>query len=90
MEPFWRHLFMATLTIKNMPDELYQDLKQQAMMNHRSLNSEAIVSLALVVNKNRVSAENVLLKARALRVKENPTIVLTDEVIKNAKEEGRR
>jgi len=80
---------MATLTIKNMPDALYQDLKQQALMNHRSLNSEAIVSLTLVVNKNRGSAENILLKARALRVNENPIINLTDEVINNAKQQGR-
>ena len=80
---------MATLTIKNMPDALYQDLKQQAMMNHRSLNSEAIVSLTLVVNKNRSSPENILLKARALRVSENPVIALTDEVIQDAKQQGR-
>ncbi len=80
---------MATLTIKNMPDALYQDLKQQAMLNHRSLNSEAIFSLALVVNKNRASAQNILLKARALRVKENQSIALTDEVINNAKQQDR-
>lgn len=80
---------MATLTIKNMPDALYQDLKQQAMLNHRSLNSEAIVSLTLVVNKNRVSAQNILLKARTLRIKENPIVDLTDEVINNAKQKGR-
>lgn len=80
---------MATLTIKNMPDALYQDLKQQAMLNHRSLNSEAIVSLALVVNKNRTSAQNILSNARAIRVKENPIIELTDEIINNAKQQGR-
>ena len=46
MESFWMYKFMATLTIKNMHVALYQDLKHQAMLNHRSLNSEAIVSLA--------------------------------------------
>ena len=80
---------MATLTIKNMPDALYQDLKQQTMLNHRSLNSEAIVSLTLFMNKSRASAQNILLNARALRVKENPIIDLTDEVINNAKQQGR-
>ncbi len=74
---------MATLTIKNMPDTLYQSLKKQAMLNHRSLNREAIVSLTLVVNKTPTSAQNILLKARALRVKENPIMALTDEVIHN-------
>ena len=80
---------MATLTIKNMPDTLYQDLKQQAMLNHRSLNSEAIVSLTLVVNKNRASTKNILSNARAFRVKENPNIEFTDEVINKAKQQGR-
>lgn len=80
---------MATLTIKNMPDALYQELKQQAILNHRSLNSEAIVSLTMVVNKNRTSPQHILLKARALRVKENPIIELTDEVINNVKQQGR-
>jgi plasmid stability protein len=80
---------MATLTIKNMPDELYRDLKQQAKRNHRSLNSEAIVGLTLVVNQDRTSSQNILLKARALRVKKNSIIELTDEVIKQAKDEGR-
>jgi len=89
MEPFWRYGIMATLTIKNMPDALYQDLKQQAMLNHRSLNSEAIVSLTLIVNRSSASAQNILLKARALRVKENTVIDLTDEVINHAKQQGR-
>lgn len=83
------YLFMATLTIKNMPDALYQSLKQQALLNHRSLNSEAIVSLTLVVNKNRASAQNILLNARALRVKKNALVDLTDEVINNTKQQGR-
>jgi plasmid stability protein len=80
---------MATLTIKNMPDALYQDLKQQALMNHRSLNSEAIFILNLVVNKNQQSTPHILAKARAIRVKANQVIHLTEEVIKQAKEEGR-
>ncbi len=80
---------MATLTIKNMPDDLYQDLKQQAILHRRSLNSEAIVSLALVVNKSSANAQNILLKARVLRVKENPIIDLTEEILNNAKQQGR-
>ena len=33
---------MATLTLKNVPDELYRRLKARAARNHRSLNREAI------------------------------------------------
>jgi len=80
---------MATLTIKNMPDMLYQDLKKQAKANHRSLNSEAIVSLALVVNRSNASAHDILLNARTLRIKENKMIKLTDEIINQAKTQGR-
>jgi len=32
----------TTLTLKNIPDELYGRLKQAAEVHHRSLNSEVI------------------------------------------------
>jgi plasmid stability protein len=38
---------MATLTLKNVPDELYGRLKRQAERNARSLNREAIQLLSL-------------------------------------------
>ena len=33
---------MATLTLKNVPDDLHRRLKSRAERNHRSLNREAI------------------------------------------------
>jgi antitoxin FitA len=36
---------MATITIKNIPDRIYQKLKAQAKLRHRSLNSEIIYNL---------------------------------------------
>ena len=36
---------MATLTIKNLPDEIYAALTKTAKLNRRSINSEAIVRL---------------------------------------------
>ena len=36
---------MATLTLKNLPDELHALLKQSAERNRRSLNSEVLVRL---------------------------------------------
>ncbi|MCX7115774.1 MAG: Arc family DNA-binding protein [Gammaproteobacteria bacterium] len=80
---------MATLTIKNVPELLYKELKQKAANNHRSLNSEAIVSLLHAVHQPSVSASTVLLKARELRVKENISIKLNDKIIHDAKNEGR-
>jgi plasmid stability protein len=36
---------MVTLTLKNIPDELHQLLKQSAARNRRSLNSEILARL---------------------------------------------
>ena len=36
---------MVTLTIKNIPEELYERLKIQAKINHRSINKEVCTSL---------------------------------------------
>lgn len=36
---------MATITLKNIPDRLYQRLKYFAKLHHRSLNSEIIFNL---------------------------------------------
>lgn len=36
---------MATLTIKNLPDELYAQLKARAAEHRRSINSEAILAV---------------------------------------------
>jgi plasmid stability protein len=39
---------MATLTIRNLPDELHETLKLRAKRNRRSLNQEVIAELAAV------------------------------------------
>ncbi|HEX2095407.1 MAG TPA: Arc family DNA-binding protein [Longimicrobiaceae bacterium] len=44
---------MANLTVKNIPDELYEQLKRRAAENRRSLNSEAIVCLEQAVAEHR-------------------------------------
>ena len=36
---------MATITLKNIPEELHRELKKRAEENHRSLNKEIIVTL---------------------------------------------
>ena len=40
---------MATLTLKNVPDDLYQRLKAQAAAHRRSLNQEAIAQLQAAI-----------------------------------------
>ncbi len=57
----------TTLTLKNIPDEVYERLKSSAEMHHRSLNSEAIVCLESVLMPGRLPVSERLARARALR-----------------------
>lgn len=57
----------TTLTLKNIPDELYERLKASAETHRRSLNSEAIVCLESVLIPGRVTVSERLARARALR-----------------------
>jgi antitoxin FitA len=57
----------ATLTLKNLPDEVYARLKASAESHRRSLNSEAIVCLESVLLPERFDANEHLARARALR-----------------------
>ena len=57
----------TTLTLKNIPDEVYQRLKASAESHRRSLNSEAIVCLESVLLPGRIGPKERLARARALR-----------------------
>lgn len=57
----------TTLTLKNIPDAVYERLKASADAHRRSLNSEAIVCLESVLLPSRVDAAERLARARALR-----------------------
>lgn len=57
----------TTLTLKNIPDEVYQRLKAAAETHRRSLNSEAIVCLESVLLPGRIDPGERLARARALR-----------------------
>lgn len=57
----------TTLTLKNIPDELYERLKDSAAMHRRSLNSEAIVCLESMLLPRRIEPAERIARARALR-----------------------
>lgn len=57
----------TTLTLKNIPDEVYERLKAAAAAHRRSLNSEAIVCLESVLLPAKVSPAERLARVRALR-----------------------
>ena len=80
---------MATITIKGIPDDLYQELKLRAERNHRSINSEMIFLIEQAVRKTRVrSVEDVIARARVLR-DAAPNVYVTDEALEAAINEGR-
>lgn len=79
---------MPALTIKNIPDDLYKELKYVAKQHHRSINSEVIVCLKRSLFPKRASPEDRLNSIQSLRSQITPNII-TEEDIDNAINEGR-
>ena len=80
---------MANLTIKNIPEELYQRLKTSAKLNRRSMNSEILVCLEQVLLKPELDRTTMLQRIRQVRAQSNRNL-LTDEQILKLKNEGRQ
>lgn len=57
----------TTLTLKNIPDDVYERLKASAQCHRRSLNSEAIDCLETVLMPGRLTPSERLARARVLR-----------------------
>ena len=79
---------MATITLKNIPTELYSKLKVSAQVNRRSINSEAIICLEKVLLSRRRSVEEVIEDARRLR-EMTASYMLTQEELEEMINEGR-
>ena len=82
---------MATVTLKNVPEELVRTLKRQAKQNRRSLNQEALARLesSLAEAPRRSGAQTVkTLERLHQRLAGLPP--LTDRFLNRAKGEGRR
>ncbi|MDO9238278.1 MAG: Arc family DNA-binding protein [Aquabacterium sp.] len=71
----------TTLTLKNIPNELYGRLKAAAEAHRRSLNSEALVCLELVLLPQRMPMEDRLARARELRQALPATSFKADDII---------
>ncbi|MYN06965.1 FitA-like ribbon-helix-helix domain-containing protein [Pseudoduganella aquatica] len=57
----------TTLTLKNIPDAVYDSLKLAAAAHRRSLNSEAIVCLESVLLPTKIMPSERIARARELR-----------------------
>ncbi|MGB4870485.1 MAG: hypothetical protein WBP47_10555, partial [Candidatus Promineifilaceae bacterium] len=74
---------MATITIKNIPDDLYADLKRIATANRRSINSQIIVSIEQAVQSAHLETEQALDQIRVLR-EATAVYPLTDDLLDQA------
>jgi len=79
---------MATITLKNIPDDLYDRLKKVAALQRRSINSQIIVCIEHAVGGKRPSTSELLTRARALRQGLQGPPLAHDE-IDRAKRQGR-
>jgi len=79
---------MPALTIKNIPTDLYNELKSVASKHHRSINSEVIVRLKHTLFPSKISPDDFLYNVQKLR-SSIPENVITTEDIENSIEEGR-
>jgi plasmid stability protein len=78
----------TTLTLKNIPDAVYERLKTAAAMHRRSLNSEAIVCLEAVLLPTKLAPSERLARARELRAALPKQNILAED-IDAAKRDGR-
>jgi plasmid stability protein len=91
MVPKWNHIggtAMRTITLKNVPEDLYERLKGAAALNRRSINGEVIFCLERAVHPRKVDPEAVLVRARQLR-EETTGYAISDEEFAAAVEAGR-
>ena len=88
---------MATLTIRNLPDELHLALKERAKRSRRSLNQQVIAELMAVPGEGDDAARLVASRERMEKaleavdeVRMSMTRFMSAEEIDAAKVEGRR
>lgn len=80
---------MATLTLKNVPEELVDVLKQEAKQNRRSLNQEALARLERSLESRKRSGAETVASLRLLHKRFARPAFLTDRFLERAKNEGR-
>ena len=83
---------MATLTIRNLPEDLHAMLKERARKNRRSLNQEVISELSAAGEKGADEASKRWERANSIvdEMRARMTRFMTAEEIDAAIREGRR
>lgn len=79
---------MVTFTLKGIPEELYEKLKEVAKANNRSINGEVLFAIKRTILAQPIDVEATLERARILR-EATAHYAATDEEITKFKNEGR-
>ncbi len=77
----------TNITIRDIPDEIYERIKQQADLHHRSINSEVIVYLKKIVRSHRRDPDQIIAHAKKLKQKANGALSIKQ--IQEAIDQGR-
>ena len=79
---------MPNLNIKNVPRELYDLIKKRAVEHRRSMNSEILVSLQMILGRDRCEARRFLARLDDIQRRlDHPP--LTDALLNAARRRGR-
>jgi len=79
---------MVSLTIKNIPADIYEQLKKSAAVNRRSINSEVITIIDQALSNRRLDPDEWLPEVRRIREK-TAGYFITETELDEAKREGR-
>ncbi|MBN8653387.1 MAG: Arc family DNA-binding protein [Cytophagales bacterium] len=79
---------MANITVKGIPEKLYDQLKIRAKRNNRSLNSEIILSIQLHTHRTESNSAKILDLARKAQAMGKG--FLDDQEVELAKSNGRK
>lgn len=77
----------TNITIRDIPDDVYKNIKRQADLHHRSINSEVIVHLKKMAQSHRRDPDQII--ARAKKLKQKAKGSLSIQKIQDAIEQGR-
>lgn len=73
---------MVTVTIKNIPEGVYERIKTQAKTNHRSINGEILSILEQAISIPPIDVQETLKRARKVRELTAHYKITADEIEK--------
>ena len=71
---------MPALTIKNIPEPLYQQLKTTASAHHRSINGELLYQLEAMLLPQPINATSYIEQVRLLRKQVTPDQINPEDI----------